>query len=98
MKKDIEQINIEFNVAAQKSFFNVCERFEMDLGRCRHENEYIQLHAMYVELLKSSLETAAFSMIEQYNNMYDVFLLRKAVTVHIDRYLGEFRFKYRLDV
>jgi hypothetical protein len=99
MKKDIEQINIDFNTAAQKHFFNVCNRLEKasaGFSRRQPQTEYLQLHAMYWELLRINLETEALSLMEKYKNVCDLNQLQKALTMHIDRYMYEFRFKYRL--
>lgn len=99
MKKDIEQINIEFNTAARKYFFNVCDLLDkasVAFAQRQQETEYMQMHAMYWELLKINLHTEALTIMEKYKNVYDVYLLQKAITVNIDRYLNEFKFKYRL--
>jgi len=99
MKKDIEQINVDFNTAAQKHFYNVCDRFAKaadGFSRWQHHTEYLQLHAMYWELLRINLETEALTVMEKYKSDCDLNLLQKALTMHIDRYMSEFRFKYRL--
>lgn len=99
MKKDIEEINIGFNTAAQKHFFSVCARLEKasaGFNSRQHETEYLQMHAMYLELLRLNLETEALTTMEKNKNVQDLSLLQKAMTMHIERYLNEFRFKYRL--
>lgn len=99
MKKDIEQINIEFNTLAQKHFFNVCNRFEKasaDFSRWQQQTECLQMQAMYGELLRINLETEAITLMERYKTVYDIRLLQKALGIHIDRFMSEFKYKYRL--
>ncbi|GGH66177.1 hypothetical protein HNQ91_001925 [Filimonas zeae] len=99
MKKDIELINIEFNTLAQRHYFSVCDRLEKasaGFSHWQHETEYLQMHAMYWDLLRINLETEALTLIEQHKNAQDIHLLQKALTIHINRYLNEFKVKYRL--
>lgn len=99
MKKDIEQINVDFNTAAKKHYFNVCNRLEKaaaSFSRRQDETEYLQLHAMYLELLRMNLETEALTIMDKYKSGCDLNQLQKALTLHIDRYVSEFRFKYRM--
>lgn len=99
MKKDIEEINVLFNNTAQQCFYTVCEQFEKStasFNKWEHKTKYLRLHAMYLELMRVRLDRAALNIIEKHKDLYDFQHLHKAFTIHITRYINEFRFKYRL--
>lgn len=98
MKKDIEQIHIEFNDKAQESFFVLCQQFEQAVGhldRDRDDNVFHQSQGKFAYTLKYDLDMMARSFLDKYQTQHNISLLQRAFTSTILRYINEFAQKCR---
>ncbi len=94
MKKDAENILVEFNEEAKKRFWTIYENYETatrKLDRRRDENVFRQLTAQYNNMLRNQLGETALGLIDQYQSRIDdINQLQRMLTNRIDFFLNEF--------
>ena len=93
MRKDLDELNIEFNRAAKETFHKFYERFEktvQELSRNRSENVFQQERAKFSNSLKTELENLALSIIEKNHELKQFDHLRRNLTNRIHEYVQEF--------
>ncbi len=96
MKRDLEELDQEFNRWANEAFNSLCSRLEnkvKDLDRRRDENVFQHTCAKYAETLKAELENIALTMIEKNQHVRELNLLRRNLTNRIHDFLQEFNVK-----
>jgi|SRR5437763_6177014 hypothetical protein len=96
MRRDIDELDVEFNFTAKEAFYLIFTRFNAavkDLDRRRDENVFQQTRAQYRFALKAELERLAMSIIENNQEVQEMNLLRRNLTNRINDYLQEFMAK-----
>jgi len=96
MRKDLDELEIEFNYRANETFYLLFEKFEKtvkELNRRKDENVFQQERAKYMNSLKSELERIAISLVEKYREIKEVNQLRRNLTNRINEYVQEFMMK-----
>lgn len=94
MKKDAEDILVEYNHEAGKCLESIYENYEMActrLDRQRDENVFQQLTAQYNYTLRHQLEEIALRLIDTYKARIDnITQLQRMLTGRIEFFLNEF--------
>jgi hypothetical protein len=96
MRKDIDELDVEFNFRAKETFYILYTRFNTaveEIGRIRDENVFQQTRAQYRHTLKCELERIAMAVIENNQEIHEVNILRRNLTNRINDYLQEFMIK-----
>jgi len=96
MRKDLDELEIEFNYRANETFYLLFEEFEKtvkELNRGKDENVFQQERAKYMNSLKTELERVAISLVEKYREIKEVNQLRRNLTNRINEYVQEFMMK-----
>ena len=96
MRRDIDELEIEFNTKAREAFYKLFVRFENavnNLDRRRDENVFQHTQAKFLSTLKSDLEMLAISILEKYQQMTEINHLKRNLTNRINEYVQEFRMK-----
>jgi hypothetical protein len=96
MRKDLDELEIEFNINAREAFYKLFARFETtvnNLDRRRDENVFQHTQAKFLATLKSDLESLAISIFEKYRGMTEINHLKRNLTNRINEYVQEFRMK-----
>ena len=96
MRKDIDELDVEFNFKAKETFFILFTRFQdsaRELNRMRDENVFQQKRAQYRTTIKQELERIAMLVIESNQGIHEVNILKRNLTNRINDYLQEFMIK-----
>ena len=97
MKKDAENILVEYDREAGKCFGSTYQNFEVasrKLNRRRDENVFHQLTAQYNYTLRQQLEEIALRLIDTYQGRIEnITQLQRMLTGRIDFFLNEFNRK-----
>jgi hypothetical protein len=96
MRKDVDELDVEFNFQAKETFYVLFSRFNtavQELNRERDENVFQQTRAQYRFTLKSELERIAMGVIENNQGIQETNILRRNLTNRINDYLQEFMVK-----
>jgi hypothetical protein len=96
MRKDIDELDVEFNFKAKETFFILFTRFQdsaRELNRMRDENVFQQKRAQYRTTIKQELERIAMLVIESNREIHEVNILKRNLTNRINDYLQEFMIK-----
>jgi hypothetical protein len=96
MRKDIDEIDVEFNFRAKETFYMLYSRFNAaveEIKRTKDENVFQQACAQYRFALKCELEKIAMAVIENNMEIQEANLLRRNLTNRINDYLQEFMIK-----
>ena len=93
MRKDIDEIEVEFNFRAKEAYHSFRGRYDsavLSLNRQKDENVFQQTRARYRNALKEELEKIAISIISQNLEVQEMNYLKRNLTNRINDYLQEF--------
>ena len=96
MENEFEQVAIDFNTKARRSFFLSYERFELSakgLDRRKDENVFQHLLAKYLYDLKIQLENIATGLLHKNKSITNIDHLYNTFQGKITDFLNEFRQK-----
>ena len=96
MRKDIDEIEVEFNFKAKEAYHTFRQHYSsavLDLNREKDENVFQQTRARYRNALKDELEKIALSIIGRNLEVQEITHLRRNLTNRINDYLQEFALK-----
>ena len=96
MRKDIDELEVEFNFKAKETFYILFSRFNAaveEIKRNKDENVFQRTCAQYRFTLKSELERIAMAVIDNNQEIHEANILRRNLTNRINDYLQEFAIK-----
>jgi len=96
MDNTFEQVAIDFNTKARRSFFLSYERFQASakqLNRGKDENVFQQLLAKYLHSLKLQLEDIANELVYKNRSITNIDRFSSLLHGKINDYMNEFRQK-----
>ena len=96
MDNEFEQVAIDFNTKARRSFFLSYERFDAAakrLDRRKDENVFQHLLSKYVHDLRMQLENIARELLHKNKSISNIERLNNIFQGKINDYLNEFRQK-----
>ena len=96
MRKDLDELDIEFNDRAREAYYTLYNKFETavkHLDRQKDENVFQQTLGQYIHTMKSELEGIALDLIQKNQSMIEVNYLKRNLTNRINEYIREFRMK-----